>query len=376
MKRDNQQRVTAKARVTLQDIAEAVGVSANTVSCVLNPRSGPVRVAPGTRRAILEAARKMNYTRNVAASRLAGGKTRSIGILLPALTHALMGPVADAFEQEAVRLGYQCLVGCTRYDALSNMKCVENFLAHDVSGILLTPFWNNPEVKEALGLFFQREVPTVFIDFVWDEHPAPTICGDHYKGGQVLARHLLEVGHRSMLYLAPEDEIALHSIAQRIEGIRAALGEAKLDAKALSQVAVQLGSGDYAAKVQLTEAALRALEGANPPSVILCDNDSVAYRVMQGLLERGLRIPNDVAVTGYDDLNTAYLQTLGIMDYIPFALPSLTTVRQPLREIGQRAARVLIGQIEDDQPASEAEQHLLDVSLVVRESSRLPDRCA
>ncbi len=375
MKRQEPNKSIVRNRTTLQDIADAVGVSANTVSCVLNPRSKPVRVAPHTRRAVLEAARKMNYHRNVAASRLAGGKTRTIGILLPNLIHAFYGPVADAFEQEVIRLGYQCLIGCARYNALCNTKCIENFLIHDVNGVMLTAFWDDPDVKEALNLIFERALPTVFIDFQWDEHPAPIICGNHFQGGQLLARHLLAVGHRTLLYLAPDNEITQYSVCQRIAGIRAVLNENKMPVQAMAEEAVPMAMTDYATKKQIIDAAMRAIESAHPPSVIVCDNDAVAYRVMQGLIERGVQIPRDIAVTGYDDLNSAYLQTLGIMDYIPFALPTLTTVRQPLREIGQEAARILVQQIEHE-PIQELQWHALDVSLVVRESSRLPDRFA
>jgi LacI family transcriptional regulator len=362
----------APQQATLKDIAELVGVSINTVSGVLNPRSIAVRVSAVKRRAILDAAQRLNYRRNVAASRLAGGQTRTIGILMESLTHAFSAPVADAFEQEVVRRGYQCFVGCTRYDGLQKKNYIERFLEHGVNGLLMTAFWNNPEIKEALHGVLSTELPIVFVDYIWGEHPGPLVCGNHYQGGELLAQHLIEMGHRSMLFLATQQDIQTKSVKDRIRGVRSVLAAEGLAPEALRLFSANYELSDRYTRSLVSDSIVREIQGPHRPTVVVCANDLTAYGLIIALTEKGLRVPDDIAVTGYDDLDHSFWHSLGFTDNacLPY-LVSLTTIRQPFEEIGRMAANTLIRQIEGE-TVSRRECQYADVSLVVRESSRLP----
>ena len=367
-----------KKKTTLKDIAEEVGVSINTASCVLNPRSVPRHVAAGTRRAILETARRMNYQRNVAASSLAGGKTKTIGVLIPRLAHPFYAPIVESFEQMALKQGYQCFVGSTGNDGLASMHYIEGFLSRGVDGILMASGWENSEIRDGLAMIFQTNTPVLFIDHVWDEHPGPLVSGNHYMGGELLGRHLIDVGHRSMLFMAQDYTYQFQSVKMRLRGLRSAIEAAELPSSTLQETSADIGMRDgqwIAASEMLSARVIRILGTPDAPSAIVCSNDIIANLLIQGLHEKGVRVPEDVAITGYDDLvGVTIMSQFGI--FSPSCLgsmPSLTTVRQPLHEIGQRAAMMLAQKMRGDAMETPMED-LVDVSLVVRASSALPSQ--
>lgn len=351
--------------VRLKDVAEAVGVSINTVSCVLNPRNpGNVKVSPATRTAILKAARRLGYRRNTAAARLVGCPTKTLGILINNLTSPMTAPIVDAFEEQAVELGYQCFIGCTRFRGLKKLEFVEQFLSHGVDGLLLTTIWNDPEVEHALKIAVDTHMPLVFIDYMWEARPAPLICGNHFMGGQLLARHLLQVGHRRMAFLCDEAQGNLRSIKDRIHGVESTLQESGHTDVILDLLwSPSHHASDFARAVH------DRLGQADPPTVILCAGDLTAIELMVGLRAFGLQAPRDICITGYDDLLTPYIAANLHLDQepLPWNLP-LTTVRQPLTKIGATAAQVLVDQVEGKFKGDQLE-FLQEVELVVGPSS-------
>jgi len=354
--------------VRLKDVAEAVGVSINTVSCVLNPRNpGNVKVSAATRTAIMKTARRLGYRRNTAAARLVGCKTNTLGILMNSLTHPLTAPIVDAFEEQAVALGYQCFIGCTRSRGLKKIEFVEQFLSHGVDGLLLTTIWNDPEVEHALKIALDTNMPIVFIDYMWEARPAPLICGNHFQGGQLLAQHLLEVGHRKMAFLCDEAQKDLRSIKDRIRGVETVLLESGHSDTNLNLLwSPTHHSRDFARVVY------NRLQQPDAPTVILCAGDLTAIELMVGLRTYGIEVPRDLCVTGYDDLLAPYIAANLHLDgaSMPWSLP-LTTVRQPITRIGTTAAQILVDQIEGKFTGDRLE-HLLDVELVTGPSSLPP----
>ncbi len=357
--------LVANKPVRLKDVAEAVGVSINTVSCVLNPRNpGNVKVSPATRTAIMKTARRLGYRRNTAAARLVGCKTNTLGILMNSLTHPLTAPIVDAFEEQAVALGYQCFIGCTRSRGLKKLEFVEQFLSHGVDGLLLTTIWNDPEVEHALKIALDTQMPIVFIDYMWEARPSPLICGNHFQGGQLLAQHLLDVGHRRMAFLCDEGQKDLRSINDRIRGVESILQQSGHPDATLNLLwSPTHHSRDFGRVVH------NRLQQSNPPTAVLCAGDLTAIELMVGLRSFGIRVPDDICITGYDDLLSPYIAANLHLDgdSLPWSLP-LTTVRQPITRIGTTAAQVLVDQIEG-RPPGESLEHLLDVELIVGPSS-------
>jgi LacI family transcriptional regulator len=350
--------------VTLKQVAAEAGVSVNTASWVLNPRSGNINVAPPTRVAVLTAARKLGYHRNAAAASLAGSRTRTIGILMSSLTNPFEAAICDAFEERAAGRDYQCLVGCTRLQGLRKVDSITKFLSHGVDGLLLTTIWNDPEVEFALRTVLDRQMPLVFIDYMWNERPAPIICGNHYQGGQLLTQHLLDVGHRRMAFLCHDPQKHLRSATERIRGIKQVLLDSGLAGVRLETLFSQEHtSAAFAAAVR------QSLQQKSPPTVILCAGDLTAIELFSGLQDYGISVPKDICLTGYDDLLTPYLNTnlhLGGKP-IPWQFP-ITTIKQPMSKIGRKAADVLMEQIETE-TLGQAEEYLLEVELKVASSS-------
>lgn len=351
--------------VRLKDVAEAVGVSINTVSCVLNPRNpGTVKVSAATRTAIMKTARRLGYRRNIAAARLVGCKTKTLGILMKSLTHPLTAPIVDAFEEQAVALGYQCFIGCTRSRGLKKLEFVEQFLSHGVDGLLLTTIWNDPEVEHALNIAVDTNMPLVFIDYMWEARPSPLICGNHFQGGQLLAKHLLEVGHRKLAFLCDEGQKDLRSINERVLGVKSVVESSGHPDCTLSVLwSPSHASRDFARVVN------DRLNQPDPPTAVLCSGDLTAIELIVGLAPYGISVPDDLCITGYDDLLSSYIAANLHLDGqpLPWNLP-ITTIRQPLQRIGATAAKVLIDRIEGTDTRSEVE-HLLDVDLIVGASS-------
>ncbi len=357
-----------KRPVTLKDIAQDVGVSINAVSSVLNPRRAQARVSDATRRAILKSARRLQYQRNVAASRLAGGATRTLGILMARMGSPYDGPLASGFEWAAAQRGYQCFVGCLQYEGIQPRDYVERFLGHGVEGLLLCTVWNDAPFTEAFRGALEADLPTVFVDYGWEEFPAPLVCANHFMGGQLIGRHLADMGHRCIAVVSNERNGSVRSIVDRVRGVTEGFNPPR--GKALHRV--YLKSHDTAELVR----DLAALLDAYPEiTALVCDNDVEASRVVQALKACGRLVPEHVAVTGYDDLGAALAEEVGLagaeLDW--FFATTLTTVRQPLHRIGAEAAETLIAEVEEGK-SDPPPQRVLDVELVVRASSRLPVR--
>jgi len=358
----------ARKRVTLSDVAKDLGLSVNAVSGVLNGRDN-VRVGEATRKAILASARKLGYRRNVGASVLAGGKTRSIGLLVADLRNAFSAPVAGAFEEEASRLGYQCILGCTQYDGIRKAAYIERFLSYQIDGLLLTTIWQDPDVQRALRSVLSEKIPVVFVDYPWKDMPGSVVCGNHFQGGRLLGRHLIEMGHRNIIYVSDCRSMGVHSVEQRIQGLRSAIGEENLpqDRLMVDVFDPQRGLGEWVGGF------LSHLSSRNRPSVIVASNDCDAYRLYSELQLRNVRVPDDIALAGYDDLGHFLLGSIGMNEaQLPFLMGfPLTTIRQPLTSIGFEAAHVLIDAIEGKKSVWPVNREL-DVELIVRESTRLP----
>lgn len=309
----------------------------------------------------------MGYRRNTAASLLAGGRSQTLGILLDQLSNLFGAPLAEAFEQEASAHGYQCFVGCTQYDGLRKLEYVNRFLEHNVEGLLLIGVWLDPMVEEGLNSALSADTRVVTVDLPWKGHPVPTVCANHRQGGRLLGEHLIEIGHRRILYLSTSDTLDRFSVQERIQGIQGAINE-----KPESGCVLEIANSTTTRAPELWKDAMEYLESDQPPTVIAATHDLHALNVVSGLAAQGIQVPQNVAVVGFDDIQSEVLRPFGLSELMPVPFP-MTTIRQPLSELGRRAARILMESIEHpERPQPEIE--LLDVDLVVRASSRLPDR--
>lgn len=362
-----ERRAVRKKRTTLKDIAEVAGVSINTASAVLNPRSNPIRVTPETREKVESAAAQLDYRRNVAASLLAGGANRVLGILSDRMTNLVVSPVIGAFMQEAVHHGYQCFIGCTQIEGARKFEHLQRFLEHGIDGLLMTDIWRDPEIDRQMEALLKTETPVVFFDYRWRDYPAPLVSGDHYGGGRLLTQHLVRLGHRKLAYLARPHQLDHPPIKGRIQGARDVIRDAGLPELALL---VSTGSGPDA----LASCVIEALKSDAPPTAVMVSNDHYAYALIAGLHRAGYTVPRDIAVTGFDDLTRAVQLSLEFPEGIevPGAL-ALTTVRQPFDAMGKKGAELLVESIEHHGKQN-ISTHTFDVNLIVRGTCALPEK--
>lgn len=336
---------TRTDKVTIRDIAASAGVSVATVSRVLNGRPD---VKAATREMVLDTIRTHNFSTNRSARGLAGGRTNLVGITLPNL-HAeyfalILSGAADTLYEQDVR----AVVCPTLHQEDREVSLLDRLMHGTTDGSLIVL----PESRRELRLLARRRYPFVVVD---PKEPlpdgVPAVCAAHFSGARDATDHLIRLGHRRIGAISgPGTWVA--SI-ERLHGYQAALAADGIIAPpeliVESNFQVQ---GGY-------EAGHLLLDLPERPTAIFAFNDNMAVGTLQAIRERGLRVPDDISLVGFDDAQSASLIS-----------PPLTTVRQPLVEMGRHAANLLL-RLLDGQPA-EALRVDLATRLVVRASTAPP----
>lgn len=309
------------ARPTIRDIATRAGVSKSLVSLAL--QNAP-RVAPQTRASILTAADELGYRRNAAAHALVAHRTRTIGVFVLDLHNPLTADVLDAVQAEARRRDYRTIVVVGSEDAPAERAELEKLLEFRVEGIIAVGHRLPDGADEA----FTADCPAVIIG---SDHGAvlhlASVSNDDVLGAGLAVDHLVSLGHERIAYV----DGGTSAVARdRRRGYRAAMRRRGL----AKNITVVKGSftddGGY-------RGASRALDLDELPTALFVVNDLAAMGAMAALADRGLSVPQDISVVGYDGTRLAGIRPI-----------SLTTVGQPLHEMGTRAAARLCGQLDGE----------------------------
>lgn len=302
-------------RPTLQDIATKAGVSAATVSYVLN---GTGSVSQAVQKRVRETAKAVGYRVNHAARATRTGQTLSIGLILPDLSNPFFPELAQSVQSAAREAGYAVLLVDTEGSTTTERDSAEDFIGRGVEGIVWCPASDSDSLAD-----IRDDLPIVVID-----RPLPgydTVSSDHYAGGAQLADRLVALGHSHIGLIAGPQ--TLTRARQRREGLVARLDEAaRIDWETENPFTITL-----------TDDTLSHLR-TSTASVIVCGNDFIAIGVMRALHEMGKRVPEDVSVVGFDDIL-----------WSRFSVPGLATVRQPLTALGKEASALLIRRITGDE---------------------------
>ena len=337
-------------RVRIQDVARVANVSLSTVSGVLNSKAN---VRPETRTRVLQVIAQLGYAPNLFASNLARRRTSLIGIVVSDLLNPFFAEIAAALDDEARSRGFQTFLTSTRFDPRQQHEAVRQMLALRVAGVAMMTSENDPE---AYALLEQSRTPAVYLD---NTHLAPEIGTVHVnkRHGMFLAvRHLLELGHRSILLIKNSQSAAtgapMLSHLERQLGFNEALhayDPREVDVQIIDEVG------------EPTAAGLRAVQKALGQfrfTAVVCMNDLVALGAIRGLQAAGLHIPNDVSVVGFDN---TYL--------CEFLHPPLTTVASPRKELANSVLNMLLGFVEKEEVPHEVS---LSTELRLRESTTKP----
>lgn len=329
--------------VTIRDVAQLAGVAPGTVSKVLN--NAP-HISEETKARVEEAVRKLNFRRNTIARSLKMSHTATLGLITDDLEGVFTMSMMRGVEAVASAQGFSVFL-CNSYGDMAREKDhLQVLLDKQVDGIiLLSGYKVHERGAPALDL---GQVPTVYLYQYTRAVSASCIIPDDLGGGVIATRHLLELGRRRIGFLnGPPHYEATH---RRLDGYRQ---ELTTHGVAFDPALVRVGKWNEASGYQMTHELLAL---SDLPDALFCASDSLAVGALEALRERGVRVPEDIAVVGFDNRNFAKYQR-----------PPLTTVALPLVEMGTKAGQLLIDAIHTGSP-QQAELIEVECQLVVRQS--------
>lgn len=327
---------------TIYDVAQAAGVSIATVSKVIN---GTGRISDKTRKHVLVIMDQLKYQPSMVASALTGKSTFTIGLTLPDLANPFFAEIARAVEDRCHEFGFNVFICSTDNDPDKEVKYFSLLTQKRVDGIIVATRIQNDQFLKKL---IQQNVPIALITNEMPTLAVDTVMVDDFLGGYQAGSHLAELGHRRIAIL--KEDTDTKSNRERIYGCQQAMIAAGIepDERLVSIGGFTVQSGK--------EAMTELLKLDNPPTAVFACNDLLAIGAIQAAREQGLQLPADLSVVGFDNTILAT-----IID------PPLTTIGQPIQEIGRQAVELLVQEIKGEKTLKQ--RVVLLPELVVRSSS-------
>lgn len=327
------------------DVAERAGVSVMTVSRFFND---PAKLAPATYARVKRAVEELHYVPNGAARSLIRGRSDTVALVVADIRNPFFMSVARGVEEVAQGAGYTLFLGNSNETLVREKQYLQALIGRRVDGVIVAPTQGK---RHNLNVLKRRNIPTVMIDRRLPNVAFDVVRGDTYEGGRLLTEHLLEGGYRRIAFIGGYPGAS--SLVDRLGGYQDVMRTAGLPDQ------VVLGRHDQ----KTGDAIIRALAdeahrgGSAMPEAVIAVNSMVALGALLALRSLGLRVPEDVALAGFDDFEIA-------SQIHPF----LTVVKQPAFDVGCEAMRLLLDRFEDaDRPA---EERVLPIELVTRQSTR------
>lgn len=322
IKRGRDINILKQKRLTIKQIAKLANVSDSTVSRVLNHQPD---VNEDTRRKILEIVKQVGYRPDAIARSLVTGQSKTLAFVTEDIRNPFFAEVARGLEDAATEEGFQVLYCSTDSDVTKEKMWIEMLLAYRVAGIVFTSFSGNEEVIKEI---IKCNIPYVFVNRYYNEIPGDCVLIDNYLGGYLATRHLIELGHRRITYLGGRGISSTRLERQR--GYEQALKEAGLSYFEKLNKEIK-GGLRYHFGYKVTKEILREEEF----TAIFAVNDLVALGAFAACLEEGKKIPQDIAIVGFDNI-----------EFTSFPTVELTTIHQPKYEMGRQCMEILKEQIE------------------------------
>lgn len=326
--------------ITIRDVAEEASVSATTVSRVFNHDH---LVNSETREHVLSVARRMGYSPNATARSLSQGRTRSLGVILPAPHGEFFSELIRGVDEAAQDADHFLLIASSHYDPEEGTSALQSLIGRVDGLLIMTPRVQADVLTEGVDL----NVPVVFVNSEIGETPYDLFTIENREGATRVVTHLIEQGYTRIAAIA--GPAGSTDVEGRLAGYHDALDHHGLSPAAIVEGAFTQESGYEAGK--------KIVDLPDLPDAVFACNDYMALGAMAAFREAGVRVPDDIAVAGFDDIANAR-----------YANPPLTTVHVPVYEIGYRAGERLIQRIQSDQPLT-AEKFRLPHELKARTSS-------
>jgi LacI family transcriptional regulator len=335
--------MNGKKRLTIAEVAREAGVSSQTVSRVMNDRPD---VAPETRERVKQVINQLGYQPSAIARSLASQRTRTLGLITADFSDYFFTQVIAGAEVEARKHGYFFMLGSTERNPQDEPEYIRLLTERHVAGILFARPSTEPDDRHLLGLL-RDGVPVVTTAYYIPGADLTVVDVDNADGAQQATHYLLECGRRQVAMIT--GPATWKSVHDRTKGYNLALAAAGIT---LDPGLIAKGDWSY----QSGYRAMGELLGRGVSfSAVFAQNDQMAIGAIRSLREAGRRVPDDVAVVGYDDIPVA-----------EYCDPPLTTIRQPMQEVGKVATRLLIQAIE--QPGMDRGEVLLKAELIRRRS--------
>lgn len=333
------------SKVTIIDVAAEANVSYGTVSRVINH---DVHVKQETRDRVLQTMVRLGYVANRQARSLAGGRTNNIGVLIPDLGTGYIGEIIRGIDAELGLSDLDLILYTTQRTASKEANYVANLATGMVDGLILV-LPRSP--ADFIGILTKQNFPFILIDHQGIGPDCPAVGAANWQGGFTATEYLIKLGHQRIGFIT--GWMDLGCALDRLDGYRSALRTNHIpDAPEL------IYEGTFFQPDGFTGASI-LLDLPNPPTAIFASNDVMAMGVMDAIRHRGLRVPDDVSVIGFDDIPQASL-----------IRPALTTVRQPLEKMGRVATQMLLELLNKSQ--KKIGRIELPTELIIRDSCKVP----
>lgn len=328
-------------RPTIYDVAKEANVSIATVSKVINNTG---RISDSTREKVMETMRRLNYVPSTVASALTGKHTDSIGLIIPDISNPFFAEISRMIEDRAHELGLNVIMCSTDYNESKEKRYVELLLRKQVDGFIIASGFQSMYLLEE---FQKRKIPMAMLA---QDNPTldfNVVSVDDYKGGYLATNYLLSLGHRNIAVVAEH----VHSSNLRLHAYR----------DLHEQHGIPINNDNIVrttASIKNGERVIKEIwEKGNRPTAIFACNDLLAVGVMKGARELGINVPNELSVIGFD--NTILSTT---------TVPELTTIAQPIAEMGKKIVDVIIDEIKYEKDTSE--RVLFVPELIVRGTTK------
>lgn len=328
---------------TISDVAKLSGLSKTTVSRVINNHP---YVSDKKREKVLEAMEELGYTPNPSARRLRGQLTTTIGVIVPRIVNPFFSYLVNSIERAAYKKGYQVLICQSHEDKEKEIAFLNLLKTRQVDGIIMTSIENDWKLIESYNKYGSILLCNDYVD----QAVVPMIRLDQTKGAYLGVKHLIEKGHQKIAYCTGGLFDKEGKGKDRNQGFQKALYEAGMQINPnwifINQHTIEDGKQILKQIIELDDR----------PTAIFTGSDEIASGIMIEAKELGLTIPNDLAIIGFDDQPVAE-----ILD------PKLTTIRQPVDQMGKKAIEVMIEMLEN--PKMEIKNYELPIELIVRQST-------
>lgn len=338
-------------KATIYDIAAAVGTSTATVSRVLSNSGYPVK--DELRERILQTAERLNYAPNMVGRMLKKNESRDIGVVIPTISNPFYTQLVLGIELEARRRGYNILLCNSFRETAAEKKYLESLYQKQVSGIILSSIDHNHDYLRHMK---ENGVQIVLVDQDIDDLQCSRVGFDYIKGGLVAVEHLIKMGHRNIAFLS--SPLTRRSRKETMEGFMLALRNNEIEFRKENVIVAESEEESMSGTYEFENGkrlARKVLDLPDRPTAVFAVNDMTAFGVINELLSCGIRVPEDISVIGFDNIELSSM-----------IHPPLTTVNQPSYETGRQACLLLLDSI--DSGGSEDVAMTLEPTLVIRNS--------